>query len=104
MPTQPDGTFLDVVVIGAGLGGKHPSLINTTICEPETQPRTHAGICAAVKLREQYPQATLGVFEKNARIGGTWAKNTYPGLRCDIPSEVRLFPFLLQFTEEKLDS
>ncbi|KAL3492494.1 hypothetical protein BJX62DRAFT_236093 [Aspergillus germanicus] len=71
MATQSDKTFLDVVVIGAGLGG----------------------ICAAVKLREHYPHATLGVFEKNARIGGTWAKNTYPGLRCDIPSQLYSYSF-----------
>ncbi|KAJ0426196.1 hypothetical protein BJY00DRAFT_298280 [Aspergillus carlsbadensis] len=52
MSTPLDGTFLDVVVVGAGLGG----------------------ICAAVNLRKQYPHATLGVFEKAAGIGETWVK------------------------------
>lgn len=26
------------------------------------------------------------VYEKNSEIGGTWYENSYPGLRCDIPS------------------
>ncbi|KAL2802996.1 hypothetical protein BJX63DRAFT_437366 [Aspergillus granulosus] len=71
MSTPSDGSFLDVVIVGAGLGG----------------------ICAAVNLQKRYPHATFSVFEKHYRIGGTWAKNTYPGLRCDIPSELYSYSF-----------
>lgn len=28
------------------------------------------------------------LVDKNERIGGTWASHTYPGLHCDIPSEL----------------
>ncbi|KAL2836849.1 hypothetical protein BJX68DRAFT_274327 [Aspergillus pseudodeflectus] len=66
-----DSSFLEVVIVGAGLGG----------------------ICAAVNLQKQYPHATFGVFEKHHRIGGTWAKNIYPGLRCDIPSVLYSYSF-----------
>ncbi len=51
----------DVVVIGAGLGG----------------------LTAAIKLREVGHSVT--VIEQNARVGGTWAQNTYPGCACDVP-------------------
>ena len=50
-----------VVVIGAGLGG----------------------LTAAIKLREA--GHTVTIFEKNDRVGGTWAQNTYPGCACDVP-------------------
>jgi cation diffusion facilitator CzcD-associated flavoprotein CzcO len=29
------------------------------------------------------------IFDKANEIGGTWSKNTYPNLSCDIPSQVR---------------
>ena len=51
----------NVVVIGAGLGG----------------------LTAAIKLREAGHNVTI--FEKNDRVGGTWAQNTYPGCACDVP-------------------
>jgi cation diffusion facilitator CzcD-associated flavoprotein CzcO len=30
----------------------------------------------------------LTIFEKNSDVGGTWFENVYPGVRCDIPSNV----------------
>ncbi|KAL4996652.1 hypothetical protein BDV10DRAFT_107696 [Aspergillus recurvatus] len=71
MSTLLGGSSLDVVIVGAGLGG----------------------ICAAVNPQKQYPHATFGLFEKHRRIGATWAKNTYPGLRCNIPSELYSYSF-----------
>ncbi|KAL2859914.1 uncharacterized protein BJX67DRAFT_338084 [Aspergillus lucknowensis] len=71
MSMLSDESVLDVAIVGAGLGG----------------------VGAAVNLQKQYPQAVFGVFEKHHRIGGTWAKNTYPGLRCDIPSELYSYSF-----------
>lgn len=46
------------------------------------------GICALIRARQRLPKATVAVFEKGESVGGTWAKNTYPGLSCDIPSLV----------------
>lgn len=56
---------LDVLIIGAG-----PS-----------------GISAAIKLKEQGVADVL-ILDRATRIGGTWAMNDYPGLRCDVPSEL----------------
>lgn len=33
------------------------------------------------------------VFEKAARVGGTWRENTYPGIACDVPSRFYQFTF-----------
>ena len=52
---------LDVVVIGAGMGG----------------------LAAAQKLVEQ--GFTPTVLEKADQVGGTWRDNAYPGLYCDVP-------------------
>ena len=43
-----------------------------------------AGILAAIKLKQRGEQFT--VFEKAAKIGGTWRENRYPGLTCDVPA------------------
>jgi cation diffusion facilitator CzcD-associated flavoprotein CzcO len=50
------------------------------------------GIGAAVMLRrEGYEDVT--VFERGERIGGVWNFNTYPGLACDVPSNLYEFSF-----------
>ncbi|KAF3210387.1 hypothetical protein TWF106_010683 [Orbilia oligospora] len=64
---------VDFIIIGAGL----------------------AGICAFVEIQQAYPQATIKVFEKSHEIGGTWSKNVYPNLSCDIPSQLYSFSFAL---------
>lgn len=56
---------VDVLIIGAG-----PS-----------------GLSACIKLQEQGITDTV-ILDKATRIGGTWAVNDYPGLRCDVPSEI----------------
>lgn len=58
-------TAVDVLIIGAG-----PS-----------------GISACIKLREQ-GITDIVMLDLASRIGGTWAMNDYPGLRCDVPSEI----------------
>lgn len=58
-------TLVDVLIIGAG-----PS-----------------GISACIKLQEQGVTDTV-ILDRASRIGGTWAVNDYPGLRCDVPSEM----------------
>lgn len=50
-----------------------------------------AGILAAIKLKERGEDFT--VFEKAAKIGGTWRENRYPGLTCDVPSHAYTYSF-----------
>ena len=51
-----------------------------------------AGILAAIKLREAgYTDCT--VYEKAARLGGTWRENTYPGIACDVPAHLYTYSF-----------
>jgi cation diffusion facilitator CzcD-associated flavoprotein CzcO len=33
------------------------------------------------------------VFERDARLGGVWHQNTYPGAACDVPSHLYEFSF-----------
>lgn len=63
---------LSAVVVGAGFGG----------------------LAAAVKLKEQGIQA-LTIIDRGDRVGGVWQANTYPGLACDIPSQLYSLSFAL---------
>ena len=69
---MPDTTtrHLRVAIIGAGM----------------------SGIAAAIKLAEQ-GYRNIVIFEKVARLGGTWRDNTYPGLSCDVPSHLYAYEF-----------
>lgn len=58
-------TAVDVLIIGAG-----PS-----------------GLSTCIKLKEQGITDTV-ILDLASRIGGTWAMNDYPGLSCDVPSEM----------------
>lgn len=33
------------------------------------------------------------IFEKSAKVGGTWRDNTYPGLACDVPAYMYTYKF-----------
>lgn len=61
---------LPVVIVGAGFGG----------------------IGLAIKLREAGIH-DFTVFERINDIGGTWARNTYPGAACDVPSTLYCYSF-----------
>lgn len=51
-----------------------------------------AGLLAAIKLREAgYLDVTI--YEKASRLGGTWRDNTYPGIACDVPSQLYSYSF-----------
>jgi cation diffusion facilitator CzcD-associated flavoprotein CzcO len=51
-----------------------------------------SGILTAIKLREAgYNNFTI--YEKAAKLGGTWRENTYPGLACDVPSHLYRYAF-----------
>ncbi|KUL85739.1 hypothetical protein ZTR_08526 [Talaromyces verruculosus] len=45
-----------------------------------------AGIAASILIPRKVANLTYKVFEKQDAVGGTWAQNRYPGVRCDIPS------------------
>ena len=45
-----------------------------------------SGITAGILLPIKVPGVQLTIYEKNKELSGTWLVNTYPGVRCDIPS------------------
>ncbi|MCW2855579.1 MAG: monooxygenase [Marmoricola sp.] len=51
-----------------------------------------SGICMGAMLKRAGID-TFVVFEKAARVGGTWRENTYPGIACDVPSRFYQFTF-----------
>ncbi|CAB4908676.1 unannotated protein [freshwater metagenome] len=50
------------------------------------------GIGAAVALRRA-GHDRIALFERGDDVGGVWARNTYPGAACDVPSYVYSFSF-----------
>ncbi|RYD88856.1 MAG: hypothetical protein EOP61_32780, partial [Sphingomonadales bacterium] len=50
------------------------------------------GICQAIKLRAA-GYDDLVIYELSDGIGGTWHRNRYPGLECDIISDLYTFTF-----------
>jgi cation diffusion facilitator CzcD-associated flavoprotein CzcO len=59
-----------VVIIGAGFGG----------------------IGMAIRLKEAGVEDFV-VLDRAADLGGTWRDNSYPGLSCDVPSQLYSFSF-----------
>ena len=51
-----------------------------------------SGVMSVIKLA-QAGYRDVAVFEKAARLGGTWRENTYPGVACDVPSHVYCYSF-----------
>lgn len=45
-----------------------------------------SGIYMAYKLKYNFTDFVLDIYEKNADIGGTWFENRYPGCACDVPA------------------
>lgn len=56
-----------------------------------------SGLIFAHKLRYEFPELEKmiqhTIFEARHDVGGTWLANTYPGVRCDVPSHIYSFPF-----------
>ncbi len=50
------------------------------------------GLCAGIKLLESGQDDFL-IFDREPRVGGTWQRNTYPGLECDIASPLYCYSF-----------
>lgn len=63
---QPLGTTRHIRLVTIGAGASGINLIRT--------------------LRLHLTDYEHVVYEKNAKVGGTWFENRYPGCRCDIPS------------------
>jgi cation diffusion facilitator CzcD-associated flavoprotein CzcO len=51
-----------------------------------------AGICAGVTLN-RIGLSDYVIIDRAPEFGGTWYANTYPGLACDIPSQVYSYSF-----------
>mgnify|MGYP001358593738 CR=1 FL=1 len=64
-------TYLDVLIIGAGL----------------------SGIGAACHLKKKCPSLRFGIIERRKRIGGTWDLFRYPGIRSDSDMHTLGFSF-----------
>lgn len=59
-----------VVIVGGGVGG----------------------VCAAIKVKEAGFDDFL-ILEKDARLGGVWHQNKYPGCACDVPVALYQYSF-----------
>jgi cation diffusion facilitator CzcD-associated flavoprotein CzcO len=68
--SQANGRALRIVVLDAGM----------------------AGILSAIKLREA-GYDNFVIYEKAARLGGTWRENTYPGIACDVRAHLYTYSF-----------
>ena len=51
-----------------------------------------AGLCTAIKLKEQRENNFL-ILERNNQLGGTWYDNHYPGAACDVESHLYSYSF-----------
>jgi cation diffusion facilitator CzcD-associated flavoprotein CzcO len=72
-PVHPAPTprrSLEVVIVGAGLGG----------------------IAAAIELR-RHAITDVTILERAPDLGGTWFYNSYPGAACDVPSHLYSYSY-----------
>src|SRR5882762_7654981 len=69
-PRTTPSRNLEVIVIGAGLGG----------------------VAAAIELR-QHGISDVTILERAPDLGGTWFFNSYPGAACDVPSHLYSFSY-----------
>ena len=74
--TQTTSDALDVIIIGAGVGG----------------------VYAIYKLRQL--GLKVRAFERGSDVGGTWYWNRYPGCRCDVESLEYSFSFSPELDQE----
>jgi cation diffusion facilitator CzcD-associated flavoprotein CzcO len=52
-----------------------------------------AGLGAAIALSNEGYGDDLLLLERRSDVGGTWHDNSYPGCRCDVPSNLYSFSF-----------
>lgn len=53
-----------------------------------------SGILTAIRLKQKGLN-DFTIYEKAGSVGGTWRENTYPGVACDVPSQVYCYSFEL---------
>jgi cation diffusion facilitator CzcD-associated flavoprotein CzcO len=53
-----------------------------------------SGILTGIRLKQKGFEDFV-IYEKAAKLGGTWRENTYPGVACDVPSHVYCYSFEL---------
>ena len=51
-----------------------------------------AGVAMGMQLRRAGID-DFTIYEKNPDVGGTWYRNTWPGLHCDVPSHLYCYSF-----------
>ena len=51
-----------------------------------------AGLLAGIRL-DRIGLHDYVIYEKAARLGGTWRENTYPGIACDVPAHLYTYSF-----------
>ncbi len=51
-----------------------------------------SGLAMAIELR-RIGIDDFTIYERDLDVGGTWLRNTYPGLHCDIPSHLYCYSF-----------
>ncbi|KAM0748446.1 cyclohexanone monooxygenase [Meredithblackwellia eburnea MCA 4105] len=54
-----------------------------------------SAINMSYKIQKHLSDVTFQAYEKNAKLGGTWVENKYPGCACDIPSHTYQFTWCL---------
>jgi cation diffusion facilitator CzcD-associated flavoprotein CzcO len=59
-----------------------------------------SGLGMGIRLKQSGRDDFI-IFEKSEDIGGTWHDNTYPGIACDVPSNMYSFSFALNPTWSK---
>jgi cation diffusion facilitator CzcD-associated flavoprotein CzcO len=69
-PRTTPSRSLEVIVIGAGLGG----------------------VAAAIELR-RHGITNVKILERAPDLGGTWFYNSYPGAACDVPSHLYSYSY-----------
>jgi len=52
-----------------------------------------SGLGTAIALSNEGYADDLIILERRASVGGTWHDNSYPGCRCDVPSNLYSFSF-----------
>src|ERR1700733_14845128 len=52
-----------------------------------------SGLGAAIALSNEGYGDDLIILERRSSVGGTWHDNSYPGCRCDVPSNLYSFSF-----------
>jgi cation diffusion facilitator CzcD-associated flavoprotein CzcO len=58
----------------------------------------YSGMIFAHKLQYKYEKEAAAIidhtiYESKSDAGGTWIANSYPGVQCDVPSHIYVFPF-----------